>query len=35
MLLAHYLPDGTTANPYYNAAYQGDPDYLEDKFAKV
>ena len=28
------LPDDNTANPYYNANYQGDPDYLEDKFAR-
>jgi len=27
-----FLPDGTTSNPYYNANYAGDPDYLEDKF---
>ena len=28
------LPDDNTANPYYNANYQGDPDYLEDKFVR-
>ena len=29
------LPDGSTANPDYNAAYAGDPTYLEDKFARL
>ena len=24
-----YLPDGTTANPYYNANWPGDKDYLK------
>ena len=33
-VVSEYLPDGTTANPYYNANYQGDPDYLEDKFVR-
>ena len=28
------LPDGSTGNPYYNTNYQGDPDYLEDKFVR-
>ena len=28
------LPDGTTANPYYNASYSGDPRFLEDKFVR-
>ena len=27
------LPDGTT-NPYYNANWPGDPEYLEDKFVR-
>ena len=26
------LPDGTTANPFYDQNWPGDPDYLEDKF---
>ena len=29
------LPDGSTANPDYNASYAGDPTYLEDKFARL
>ena len=33
-VVSEYLPNGTTANPYYNASYQGDPDYLEDKFVR-
>jgi hypothetical protein len=33
-VVSEFLPDGTTANPYYNSAYQGDPDYLEDKFVR-
>ena len=33
-VVSEYLPDGTTANPYYNASYQGDPDFLEDKFVR-
>ena len=33
-VVSEYLPNGTTANPYYNAGYQGDPDYLEDKFVR-
>ena len=28
------LPDGITDNPYYNDAYAGDVDYLEDKFVR-
>ena len=28
------LPDGTTTNPYYNASYGGDPNFLEDKFIR-
>ena len=33
-VVSEYLPNGTTANPYYNSTYQGDPDYLEDKFVR-
>ena len=33
-VVSEYLPNGTTANPYYTASYQGDPDYLEDKFVR-
>ena len=33
-VVSEFLPNGTTANPYYNANYQGDPDYLEDKFVR-
>ena len=33
-VVSEYLPNGTTANPYYNAGYQGDPDYLEDKLVR-
>jgi hypothetical protein len=29
-----FLPDGTTNNPDYDADYEGDPDYLEDKFLR-
>jgi len=29
-----FLPDGVTPNPYYNANYAGDPDFLEDKFVR-
>ncbi len=29
------LPNGSTANPDYNASYAGDPTYLEDKFARL
>ena len=28
------LPDGTTDNPYEDPVYQGDPDYLENKFVR-
>ncbi len=28
------LPDGTTANPYYDANFPGDPRFLEDKFVR-
>ncbi len=28
------LPDGTTDNPYYDATYPGDQDFLEDKFVR-
>ncbi len=28
------LPNGTTPNPYFNASYAGDPDYLENKFIR-
>ena len=28
------LPDGTTANPYYNANWPGDKNYLKDKFVR-
>ena len=31
---SEFLPDGTTANPDYNANYAGDPNYLEDKFVR-
>ena len=30
-VVSQNLPDGT-ANPYYNSAWPGDPDFLEDKF---
>lgn len=33
-VVSHYLPDGTTVNPYYNANYPGDPNYLQDKFVR-
>lgn len=33
-VVSENLPDGTTANPDYNATYGGDPDFLEDKFVK-
>ena len=29
---SEFLPDGTTANPFYNPNWPGDKDYLEDKF---
>ena len=28
------LPDGVTANPYYDQDFGGDPDFLEDKFVR-
>ena len=28
------LPDGATVNPYLDANYPGDPDFLEDKFVR-
>jgi hypothetical protein len=28
------LPDGATANPYYDAAWGGDGEYLKDKFVR-
>jgi len=28
------LPDGTTDNPYYNANWPGDEDYLKEKFVR-
>ena len=33
-VVSEFLPDGTTNNPYENPIYQGDPDYLEDKFVR-
>lgn len=33
-VVSEFLPDGTTNNPYENPLYQGDPDYLEDKFVR-
>ena len=40
-VVSEYLPDieykttaNATANPYYNPTYEGDPDYLEDKFVR-
>jgi len=33
-VVSEFLPDGTTANPYEISPYQGDPDYLEDKFVR-
>ena len=33
-VVSPFLPDGTTANPYEVNPYQGDPDYLEDKFVR-
>ena len=29
-----YLPDGSTVNPYYNANWPGDKDYLKEKFVR-
>jgi hypothetical protein len=31
---SEFLPDGTTANPYYNPNFSGDPQFLEDKFVR-
>ena len=31
---SEFLPDGTTANPYYNANWPGDKNYLKDKFIR-
>lgn len=33
-VVSEKLPDGTTANPYYNDKYPGDEDFLEDKFVR-
>ena len=33
-VVSPFLPDGTTANPYEDVVYRGDPDYLEDKFVR-
>ena len=33
-VVSEFLPDGVTANPYYNPSYGGDPDFLEDKFIR-
>jgi len=33
-VVSPFLPDGTTVNPYEVNPYQGDPDYLEDKFVR-
>ena len=33
-VVSEFLPDGTTVNPYEEPVYQGDPDYLEDKFVR-
>ena len=33
-VVSEKLPDGTTDNPYYNAKYPGDEDYLQDKFVR-
>ncbi len=33
-VVSEFLPDGTTPNPYLDTQYQGDPDYLEDKFVR-
>ena len=29
-----FLPDGSTVNPYYNANWPGDKNYLKDKFVR-
>ncbi len=33
-VVSEFLPDGTTANPYYNANWPGDKDYLKEKFIR-
>ena len=33
-VVSEFLPDNSTENPYYNASYAGDPDYLENKFIR-
>ena len=33
-VVSENLPNGTTQNPYFNASYAGDPDYLENKFIR-
>ena len=31
---SEFLPDGTTANPYYNVNWPGDKNYIKDKFVR-
>jgi hypothetical protein len=31
---SEFLPDGSTANPYYNVNWPGDKNYLKDKFVR-
>jgi len=31
---SRFLPDGTTSNPYYDESWDGDPDFLKDKFIR-
>ena len=33
-VVSQYLPDGTTANPYYNPNYTVDPAYIKGKFIR-
>ena len=33
-VVSEFLPDGTTPNPYYNANWPGDKDYLKEKFIR-
>ena len=33
-VVSQKLPNNTTANPYYNSTYAGDPAYLEDKYIR-
>ena len=33
-VVSEFLPDGTTDNPYYNANWPGDKDYLKEKFIR-